>query len=61
MTARLDLESEHERLIRLMEHNGLEPILRGTVRDVLTDGELKMLIKSEGLRLMRFKRFEAEQ
>jgi hypothetical protein len=44
-----------------MEHNGLEPILDGTVRDVMSDNELALLIKHEGLRLMRFKRYEAEQ
>jgi hypothetical protein len=59
--SRTALEREHERLIRLMEHNGLEPILDGTVRDVMSDNELALLIKHEGLRLMRFKRYEAEQ
>jgi len=62
MTAsRVALEQAHDRIISQMRAAGLEPVLTADVRDVLTDNELKFLVKGEGLRLVKYRWLDPSQ
>ena len=58
---RAELLSEYDRLMRQMVKAGLEPVLTDAVLDVFTTTELRYLIKSEALRLMRYRSLAAER
>jgi hypothetical protein len=59
--SRDELLSQYGQLETRMVRAGLEPTLSESVIDLFSEGELKVLIKSEAVRLLHYQRLEAER
>jgi hypothetical protein len=59
--SREDLLNQYAQLETRMIRAGLEPTLSEAVIDLFSEGELKVLIKSEAVRLLHYQRLEGER
>ena len=60
VVTRKDLEDEYDRLMREMVKVGMQPVISDAIVPILTDGELRALVKDSVWRLVRFRRLESE-